>query len=137
MLFRSVLVGFTDAKSVALYSSKLARYTAKGGRFRFSQAYGSLVMKMWFQNPVVVEVFREFPGCFPRVSGMRIPRRLYRDQLPVPVDVVFRDDVWRECHGASTLISQSGHFVPGERRYLGLPKEERGVDQLRLIRPTE
>lgn len=105
---QAVLVGRCDAKNVGLYSSKLANYTAKGSRFRFSQRYGTWVLHKWMDNPIVQEVLRNEPKAVIRISGYRMPRRLYRELLPVPE---FRSLYQDEDTAGSVLISQHGQWL--------------------------
>ena len=112
---QAVLVGGGDALNVARYSSKLANYTSKGGRFRFSQAYGSSAMKKWM--PAVEVVSKEFRceilDMVLRFGSHRMPRKLYRKHVPV-VDVVRLNEQLSECR-TSTLIEQIGPWLPLSR----------------------
>lgn len=113
---QATLVGSTDARNVALYSSKVASYTAKGGRFRFSQGYGSRPIKRMMTNDIVQAVLAEWPKARIRIGGQLVPDRL---QGPRPTGVSSRwsDDLKRDAHETYVAMKKGEQ---GKRR-LPLP----------------
>lgn len=80
----ATLVGSGDARRVARYSSKVAGYTAKGTRFRFSQAYGSMALGLIDGRIKLGEVLGDLYSLGPvrvSVGGVNMPRRM----LPEPI----------------------------------------------------
>lgn len=77
----ATLVSSGDAPTVARYSSKMARYATKdgGGRFRFSQGYGSRAFTSICSSPLIQKVLECFPGSSVRVGGVNMPRRWVPD----------------------------------------------------------
>lgn len=94
----ATLIASGDAKAAGRYSSKAARYTAKGNRFRFSLGYGSRALTQVWQNEVLTEVLNLWPDARVRLAGVTMPRKL----CPAPVfKSVFSEDqhaAWAEFH---------------------------------------
>jgi hypothetical protein len=92
----ATLVASGDARLVARYSSKVAGYTAKGSRFRFSQAYGSMALGLIDGRIKLGEVLGDLYSLGPvRVSigGVNMPRRMLPEPIFRPLDPVLLDDL--------------------------------------------
>lgn len=93
------LVHFGDAGNVGQYSSKMARYTAKGHRFRFSQGYGSRALTKVWENEILQACLAYWPDARVRLSGITMPFKL---RPVVPFKSIFTQDehdCWRFNHG--------------------------------------
>lgn len=87
----ATLIRSGRAGNAARYSSKAARYTAKGNRFRFSQGYGSQAVNKVVTNETVQAVLAAFPDARLRLDGVNVPAKLQ------PVRV-FRSSFTQEQH---------------------------------------
>jgi len=84
------------AGNVARYSSKVAKYTAKGNRFRFSQGFGSQAVKRICEYDIVEAVRQAFGGGNLRLDGVNVPARMHP---PVTFVTQFSSDehsLWKE-----------------------------------------
>lgn len=96
------------------YSTKMARYAVKGGKFRFSLAYGSRAMSAIWTNPMYQAVMDAFPGSrsVVRVHGVRLHRGVLPPE-PDPWVYLIGGDLWKEAESCRPgPISRSKRRIP-------------------------